>query len=143
MQENTKYGILNGMYKIYRGKYPEDDSYINHFSFPHLILMQEPLSSFLNTSTSESVIKLRHLVKGGYLKEDRVKFYLTEKALKYIVDRREATVQTTPDTADHTHTNSHWQNNKFKYIVVGCIIAIVGTVSGGIILHEIYPPNIN
>lgn len=131
MEENIKYGILSGMYKLYQNKYPKDDSYINHFSFPHLILMQEHLSSFLNISTSESVIKLRELVKGGYLKEDRVKFYLTEKALKYLVDRSKTIEPVQPDTKH----NPNWQNNIVTYLVVGVVIMITGTI----IIKQIYP----
>jgi len=129
MQENIKYGILNGLYKIYQDKYPEDDSYIKHFSFPHLILMQEPLSSFLNTSTSESVIKLRHLVKGGYLKEEKVKFYLTEKSLEYLQNKQTSTTPLKEEGNENTKDNflmracEHWY---VRGVLIGCSVFYIG-----------------
>jgi hypothetical protein len=141
MHKDIRDAILLQMYKTYQVKHSDDDSYVDSYIFSFLYIhLNEAINHLTQPHGTQSPILLDELAVGGYLRKDKCNYYLTKKTLEHLMDRRKTTIQTTPDTTNHTHTNTHWQNNKFKYIVVGCIIAIVGTVSGGIILHEIYPP---
>tara|TARA_R110000851_G_C12819698_1_gene539455 strand:- start:111 stop:467 length:357 start_codon:yes stop_codon:yes gene_type:complete len=101
---------------------------IGTYAFPFLYLHKHTaLNHLTQPHGTQSSQLLDKLVDAGYL---------TEKALEYLVDRKETTKSSEPDTKEKTN----WQNNIFKYIIITCVVGFVIGVSVLYYWHHFAPP---
>jgi hypothetical protein len=138
MKEDLKYAILNSMVRTFNSAKIKDSTLtIGTYAFPFLYLHKHPaLNHLTQPHGTQSSQLLDKLVDAGYLTKAKVRYFLTEKALEYLVDRKETTEISEPDTKE----KPNWQNNIFKYIIITCVVGFVIGVSVLYYWHHFAPP---
>ena len=137
MKEDIKYAILNTMLKSFEEAKLKDATLgIKGYSFPFLYLHNHPALNHLTQPHGTQSSQLRDkLVSAGCLTKVKVKYFLTEEALKYLMDRRETSKSSEPNTKRTTEQDGY--NFRSKKFIFLCVVGIISTFIGGYFLHKI------